>query len=130
MIGDADALHAGKIDHVQLVSLRPDATRFHVVFERLRNSREQEFMIGTVRLRAHGRLFPLGDAAVLGEQTRARDGEANQARGDQLIGFLAHGAIAGLDHDVVESMNAGFRRSGPEQGSAIAPETRTGHAQP
>jgi hypothetical protein len=85
MIRHADLLDAGQVDHVQLVGLRLDAGGFDVILQRLGNSGEQKFMIGAFGLRAHGGFFPLGAAAVLGEQPGVRGCESDQSRCDQLI---------------------------------------------
>ena len=130
MIGDPDVLHGGQIHHVELVGRRPHAAGFHVIFQRFRHAGDQELVSGAARLGAHLGLLPLRGAGVLGEETHLGRGEAHQPRGDHLVGALAHGAVAGLDLDVVERLHLALGQAAPQQRSAIAQETRAGRAQP
>ena len=130
MIRDPNLLHVGQLNHIEVVMLRAQAAGLHVIFHRFRNTAEEEFVVGAIRLRPHGGFFPLRGALVLGENPHRLRLESDQARADHLVGALTDGAVARLHRNVVEGLLLALGDTAPEQRGAVAKEPRSGNAQP
>ena len=113
MIRDADLLDGRQVDHAQVEMLGLDGAGFDVILDIFRQTAEQEFKGRCARRRPHFDRFPLRGALRLSEQAYLRSIEANELGRHQLIGLAAHGAVAGVDRDVVKGMIAASWRARP-----------------
>ena len=74
--------------------LRVQRPGLDVILNAFGQAGEKKLKTGTARLRLHADLFPLGGALVAGEQADLVGLQADQLRGDQLVGVAADRGIA------------------------------------
>ncbi len=110
--------------------MRTNGAGLDVVLDAFRQRRQQKFVSVTGGLRLHIDGFPLRGAVIAGHQLHPAITEAAQVGSDELVRLPADGLIAWVDEDLVERTVAIARRAGPQQGSPVAEEARSGQDEP
>ncbi len=132
MIGDANLFHRGQVGDANFEVLRLHRAGGDVILDVLRQAAKQILIAAreiTGGLGQHRDLFPLGRTLKVRMHRDARRTQADGNRGNDLVGVAAHNGIAGRDAQVVERGLIAVR-TGPQQRSAVAEETRTGSDDP
>ena len=101
-VGDANLLHAGKIDDADIEVARVERARFHVILDVFRQPREEKLEARAAGLRLHLHLFPFRGALVARVEADLVGLDADGQGGDELVGVAANRSIAGSDAKVVQ----------------------------
>ena len=130
VVGDANPLHRGQLDHRQLEAFRGQPSRRDEVLGRFAEPCKQKIETRAAFPREHGRFFPLRGAVEARMNLCLHRFDPAHGRRDGLVAALANGGVARLHDDFVERFRARAAGGAPQQRRAVAQKSGRGSNQP